>query len=39
MNFAIIVFNKLLNKSTVLVQDLVSHVRDVVQNRLIFDLQ
>lgn len=39
MNFAIVVFNKLFNKSAILVQDLVSHIRDVVQNSLIFNLQ
>lgn len=39
VNFAVVVFNKLFNKSAVLVQDLVSHVRDVVQNSLIFNLQ
>lgn len=38
MDFSIIVFNKLFDKSAVLIEDFITHVWDVVQYRLIFNL-
>lgn len=39
MDFAIVVFDELFNESPVLVQDLIPHVRNVMQHRLIFHLK
>lgn len=39
VNFAIIVFYELFNEGAVLVEDFVTHVRDVMQNGLILDLE
>lgn len=39
MNFSIIIFNKLFNEGAVLIKDFITHVRDVVQYCLIFNLK
>lgn len=39
MDFAIIVLDELFYESTILVQDLVSHVGDVMEHSLIFHLR
>lgn len=39
MHFAIVVLDKLLDEGPVLLQYLVSHIRDIVQNRLILHLR
>ena len=38
VNFAVVVFDELLDEVDVLVEEVVSHVRDVVQHRLVFNL-
>ena len=38
MNFAVVVFDELLDEVDVLIEEVVSHVRDVVQHRLVFNL-
>lgn len=39
VDFSIIVFNKLFDKGAVLIEDFITHVWDVVQYRLIFNLE
>lgn len=38
MNFAIVVLNELFYESAILIQNLISHVRDVMKHRLILHL-
>lgn len=39
VHFAVVVLDELLDEGAVLVQDLVSHVGDVVEDRLVFHLR
>lgn len=39
MNFAIIVLYELLDEGAILVKDFIAHVRDVMQNGLILNLE
>lgn len=39
MNFSIIIFNKFFNEGAILIKDFITHVRDVVQYCLIFNLK
>ncbi len=39
MNFSIIIFYKLFNEGAILIKDFITHVRDVVQYGLIFNLK
>ena len=39
VDLAVIITNELLNKFSIVIQDLITHVRNVVEHSLIFDLQ
>ena len=39
VNFAVVIFDELFNESSVLIQNFVTHVRNVVQNCLVLNLK